>query len=78
MTEKKKKQLLDKLVTDTMKIPTKDGSFVIAKQFDPNTLTQFIEIILQDTVYDKLNKRDKDDIEMAVNLIGAEAGKVIA
>lgn len=78
MKEKKKKNALDKLVSDTMKIPTKDGGFVIAKSFNPTTLTQFIEIILEETSFEDLSKKDKEDIEMAVNLIFPEAGKALA
>ena len=78
MSKKKNKSALEYLINDEMKIPTKDGGFVIARQFNPKILMEFIEIILSKTHYNDLNKRDKDDIRIAVNLIFPEYDKYIA
>tara|TARA_R110002020_G_scaffold471015_2_gene697388 strand:+ start:913 stop:1149 length:237 start_codon:yes stop_codon:yes gene_type:complete len=78
VSKKKNKSALDFLVNDEMKIPTKDGGYVVARQFNPKILMDFIGIVLSKTHYNDLNKRDKDDIKIAVNLIFPEYDKYTA
>tara|TARA_Y100001938_G_C8087262_1_gene432829 strand:- start:541 stop:786 length:246 start_codon:yes stop_codon:yes gene_type:complete len=77
--KEKNKNSLDRLMTDSMEIPTKSGKMIIARQFDPVILTQFIQILIEKSgSFESLNKQDKEDIELAVSLIYPEAGKALA
>tara|TARA_R110002096_G_scaffold63875_3_gene156262 strand:- start:79 stop:312 length:234 start_codon:yes stop_codon:yes gene_type:complete len=75
---KKKNKTLDKLASETLEIPTKDGKTVIAKAFEPRILTAFIQEVLENTKFEDLNKQDKEDVKVAVHLIYPEYEKYVA
>ena len=71
MPKKKSKNLLD-VVSSKIKIPTKDGGFVMGKRYGLNILIEFIENKLKDSSFEDLKPQDQDDIDTAMYILSME------